>query len=87
MADWDQNEELYETDSEEFFKRLEEERNQRQNQDQAEDQNRMRNAISLNRGFNIKITTIEKTCITMTRNRPWIKYRIQSDGNIIYYSV
>lgn len=86
MSDWDQNERLYETNSEEFFKRLEEERNQKQNQDQAEEQNSPINAITSHRGFNTKLTTSEKTCITMT-NRPWIKYRIQTDGNIIYYSV
>ena len=87
MSDWDQNEQLYETNSEEFFKRLEEERNQKQNQNQAEEQNSLINAITSHRGFNTKLTTSEKTCITMTRNRPWIKYRIQTDGNIIYYSV
>ena len=35
MADWDQNEQLYETDSEEFFKRLEEERNHEQGEVQV----------------------------------------------------
>ena len=85
MSDWDQNEQFYKTDSEEFIRQLEEERNKQQTQDQVEEQKRTNNTISVKRGFNTEPS--EKTCLIMTRNRPWIKCRIQPGGNTIYYAV
>ena len=60
MSDWDQNEQLYETDSEDFIRRLEEERNKQRIQDQMEEQKSMNNKISAKRGFNTKLTASKK---------------------------
>ena len=63
MSDWDQNEQLYETDSEDFIRRLEEERNKQRIQDQMEEQKSMNNKISAKRGFNTKLTASEKNLL------------------------